>query len=186
MISPLKQDLIDLTRRIAIKRGTFKLAGGGTSDFYIDMRLITLHPQGAFTTGRLVFDIAVSVEPGLRAVAGPAVSGIPIASAVTVVSLQKNSPLFSLIVRSQAKDHGTMSLVEGMDNIPAPATIVLVDDVLTSGSSLMKAVDQVREAGYKVSHAVVLLNRMANGVENLAKKGIHVHSCMDLKDLGVL
>lgn len=182
---PMKQALVDLTRRIAIKHGKFKLAGGGTSDFYIDMRLVTLHPQGAFTAGRLVFDIAVSVEPGVRAVAGPAVSGIPIASAVTVVSLQKNSPIFGLIVRSQAKDHGTMSMIEGMENIPPPASVVIVDDVLTSGSSLVAAVDQIRDAGYRVNHAVVLLNRMANGVENLAQKGVQVHSCMDIKDLGV-
>lgn len=185
MNSPLKQELIKLTQSHAIKRGTFRLAGGGTSDFYIDMRLVTLHPQGAFTVGRMVFDIAVSVEPGVRAVAGPAVSGISIASAVTVVSLQKNSPLFGLIVRSKAKDHGTMSMIEGMDNIPPPASVVIVDDVLTSGSSLLAAVDQLRNAGYTVNNAVVLLNRMAGGVENLAQKGVQVHWCMEIKDLDI-
>ncbi len=182
---PLKQSLVDLSRRVAVRHGEFKLAGGGTSNFYVDMRLVTLHPQGAFTTGRLVFDLAVSVEPGTRAVAGPAVSGVPIVSAVTVASMHKNAPLFGMIVRSAAKDHGTMSLIEGADNVQRPGPVVLADDVLTSGSSLLKAVDRLRDAGYSVRHAVVLLDRGAGGTEALAQKGVTVHACMDLKDLGI-
>ena len=183
--TPMRQALIGLTKKIAVKRGKFKLAGGGTSDFYVDMRLVTLHPQGAFTVGRLVFDMAMNAEPGLRAVAGPAVSGVPITTAVTVISLQKNTPIFGLVTRPTAKDHGTMSPVEGGDNVPAGAPVVLVDDVLTSGSSLLKAVETLRDAGYRVSHAVVLLHRNGIGRDRLKDVGVTVHACMHPDDLGV-
>ena len=129
--------------------------------------------------------MALAAEPGVRAVAGPAVSGVPIATAVTVASLQRNTPIFGLVTRSQTKDHGRMALVEGADNVKPGVPVVLVDDVLTSGSSLVKAVDALRGAGYQVAHAVVLLDRGAGGRQRLAEMDVEVHGCMGLDDLGL-
>ncbi len=180
MDNPLKAELAKLIKKKAIIHGDFILSSGKRSSIYVDMRNITLHPYGAYIIGRLVFDLVVQLSPDVRAVAGPVFSGVPIATAVSILSFQKNLPIFALAVRDKAKEYGKQHIVEGSDNINKGDGVVIVDDVLTTGKSIINTSKTLLEQGFKVKGAVVLLDRRDD--ENTLKD-LEIKSVFHLKEL---
>lgn len=166
-----RRELLELLRERSFRRGTFTLASGRQSDFFIDCKQTVLTARGHLLVGEVMFDALASL-PGCEAVAGVALGGCPLASAVSLISEQRGQPLPALYVRKQTKDHGTKRLVEGDRALRAGLPVVLLEDVITTGGSTLKAVDSLRNAGANVAGVVVLVDRREGGAEALDGAGL--------------
>lgn len=156
-----RQLLLDLFCQLAYKEGDFVLSSGQRSSYYINGKQVTLHPQGALAIGRLLLS---QLPMDTEAVAGLTLGADPIVSAVSVVSALENRPIPALIVRKESKGHGTMAYIEG-PSLPEGAKVVVLEDVVTTGQSAMKAVERLREAGYSVEQVISLVDRQQGGAE---------------------
>lgn len=157
----LRKLLLDLCCQLAYREGDFVLSSGLRSNYYINGKQVTLHPQGALAVGRLLLSM---LPDNTQAVAGLTLGADPIVTAVSVVSAYENQPIPALIVRKEAKGHGTMAYIEG-PHLPAGAKVVVLEDVVTTGQSAMKAVSRLREAGYVVENVISLVDRQQGGAE---------------------
>jgi orotate phosphoribosyltransferase len=169
--------LLERLRRDAYRAGTFTLASGKTSDFFIDCKRVVLTAEGHVLVGESMlaaierFESGANVQP-IASVAGVALGGCPLASAVSLTSQLRGRPRDALYVRKEAKDHGTRALVEGVT--PEGARVALLEDVLTTGGSSRAAIDRLREAGLVVPLVVALVDRREGGVEALRAHGVDV------------
>ena len=157
----LRKLLLDLCCQLAYREGDFVLSSGLRSNYYINGKQVTLHPQGALAVGRLLLSM---LPDSTQAVAGLTLGADPIVTAVSVVSAYENQAIPALIVRKEAKGHGTMAYIEG-PHLPAGAKVVVLEDVVTTGQSAMKAVSRLREAGYIVDRVISLVDRQQGGAE---------------------
>ncbi|HEY9706916.1 MAG TPA: orotate phosphoribosyltransferase [Oculatellaceae cyanobacterium] len=156
-----RQLLLDLFCQLAYKEGDFVLSSGQRSSYYINGKQVTLHPQGALAIGRLLLS---QLPMDTEAVAGLTLGADPIVSAVSVVSALENRPIPALIVRKETKGYGTKAYIEG-PSLPEGAKVVVLEDVVTTGQSAMKAVERLREAGYSVEQVISLVDRQQGGAE---------------------
>ena len=125
----------------ALLQGEFTLASGRKSNRYFEGKKITMHPEGAYLVGKAIFDELA--EAGVDAVGGLANGAYPIATAVAMVSHLEGRPVSAFVVREEKKDHGAGRLVEG--HLPEGSRVVIVDDVITSGGSIIKAIKAVED-----------------------------------------
>lgn len=160
-LSTLRQQLLDYLCQLAYREGDFILSSGQPSSYYIDGKQISLHPQGALAIGRLLLSM---LPPDTEAVAGLTLGADPIVTAVSVVSVYENRPIPAFIVRKEAKGHGTRAYIEGPP-LTAGAKVVVLEDVVTTGASAMKAVNRLRDAGYSVEMAIALVDREQGAAE---------------------
>src|SRR4051812_17287568 len=151
--------LIDLLRELSFERRKVILASGRESDFFIDCKQTILTAEGHALVGELMFQ-ALDALPTCQAVAGVELGGCPLASAVSLVSFQKGHPLAALYVRKEQKDHGSKRLVEGDRAIVPGMPVVVLEDVITTGGSTLKAVEKLGQAGVKVVGVVALVDRL--------------------------
>src|SRR4028119_1349792 len=149
-LTSLRQLLLDLFCQLAYKEGDFVLSSGKSSSHYINGKQVTLHPQGALAVGRLLLS---HLPTDTDAVAGLTLGADPLVSAVRVVSAYENRPIPALIVRKESKGHGTMAYIEG-PSLPQGAKVVVLEDVVTTGQSAMKAVERLRAAGSTVERGM--------------------------------
>ncbi len=167
-----KQQLLAMLARISFRLGHFKLSSGGTSDYYIDCRTTTLNAEGGRLTGHAVLELleAHTIEAeavgGLTMGADPIVSNVATASAWRAIELAAtdlNAPLLhGFLVRKAEKTHGTGRRIEGF--VKPGSRVVIVDDVCTTGSSTITAIEAAREAGMVIAAVVCLVERQeANG-----------------------
>jgi orotate phosphoribosyltransferase len=174
-----RQSLLDLFCQLAYKEGDFVLSSGQRSSYYINGKPVTLHPQGALAIGRLL----LSVLPlDTDAVAGLTLGADPIVSAVSVVSALENRPIPALIIRKEAKGHGTKAYIEG-PTLPDGAKVVVLEDVVTTGQSAMKAVERLREAGYKVEQVIALVDRQQGGAEFYESVGLKFQTLFSITEI---
>ncbi len=174
-----RQLLLDLFCQLAYKEGDFVLSSGQRSSYYINGKQVTLHPQGALAVGRLLLSqLPIETE----AVAGLTLGADPIVSAVSVVSALENRPIPALIIRKEAKGHGTMAYIEG-PSLPAGAKVVVLEDVVTTGQSAMKAVERLREAGYSVEQVISIVDRQQGGAEFYQSVGLKFQTVFSIEDI---
>lgn len=160
-LSTLRQQLLDLFCQVAYKEGDFVLSSGQRSTYYINGKLVTLHPHGALAIGRILLSM---LPADTEAVAGLTLGADPIVSALSVVSAYQNRPIPALIIRKEAKGHGTKAYIEGPE-LPQGAKVVVLEDVVTTGGSALKAVGRLRDAGYVVEEVISLVDREQGGAE---------------------
>ncbi|MCK4306240.1 MAG: orotate phosphoribosyltransferase, partial [Candidatus Eisenbacteria sp.] len=160
--------LRDLIRQESLQFGSFRLASGGTSHFYLDLRKTTTHPEGAYLTATLILDRLTSDWPD--AAGGPSLGADPLAGALAILSHIHNKPLPTFIVRSGAKEHGLRRPVEG--HLDSGYRVVLLDDVITRGGSLVRAAEIVRQQGGNIAKVLTVLDREEGGSEILARAGL--------------
>ena len=173
--------VLELAQRSgALTFGEFKLSAGGTSPYYFDGRLITLHPEGAYRIATALMPILK--ECGAEAVAGPTLGADPIVSAVAVVSYQEGHPIPGLIVRKEAKQHGGKRAIEGP--LKKGARVAVVDDTCTTGSSLMMAIDAVEAAGCQVVKVISILDRHEGGSDEIRRRGYDFLSLLEADTSG--
>ena len=158
------------------------LASGRESDFYIDCRGVVLSAEGHFLVGQLLLETAREIEPKLDGVGGLTMGADPLASAVALTSWNQGRPVGAFLVRKEAKGHGTGQFCEGLQLLPPNARVVIVEDVITTGGSSLKAVERARAAGLQVSGVVALVDREEGGRENLEQAGLTVRSIFARRD----
>jgi orotate phosphoribosyltransferase len=163
-MSTAKQELLRLLARKSFRLGEFKLSSGGTSDYYIDCRLTTLDARGAQLVGEVFLDEIRSRGWQAAAIGGLTMGADPIVVAVAVTS----GTLNGFLVRKAEKQHGTGQRIEGFRE--KGARVVIVDDVCTTGSSTVQAVEAAREFGFEVVAAMCMVEREdARGRPNVEK-----------------
>ena len=174
-------ELVRTLTQKSLKRGRFVLSSGRVSDYYIDGKLTSMDPQGA----ALIADAILREVEGLPvdAFGGMDMGATPIVGAVALRSYYVGRPLPTFVVRKDVKRHGTMRLIEGP--LTPPARVVIIDDVVTTGDSILKAIDAVQEAGCEVLLALSVLDRSAGAAEALARRGIEYRPLATLRDLGI-
>jgi orotate phosphoribosyltransferase len=175
----LRDRLLDLLCEFAYREGDFVLSSGQQSSYYINCKPVTLHPEGALATGRLLFSM---LSADVDAVAGLTLGADPIVTAVSVVSALGDRPIPALIVRKEAKGHGTMAYIEG-PTLSEGANVVVLEDVVTTGKSAMQAVERLRGAGYKVDRILSLIDREQGGAEFYRSVGLDFEAVFTIKDL---
>lgn len=175
----LNQYLLNLLCQLAYKEGDFVLSSGQRSSYYINGKQVTLHPQGALAIGRILLSM-LPLET--QAVAGLTLGADPIVSAVSVVSAYENRPIPALIIRKEAKGHGTRAYIEG-PSLPEGAKVVVLEDVVTTGQSAMKAVDRLREAGYTVNQVISLVDRQQGGAELYQQAGLEFKAVYTIEEI---
>jgi orotate phosphoribosyltransferase len=178
-LTTLHQQLLDLFCQLAYQEGNFILSSGQNSSYYINGKQVTLHPQGALAIGRILLSM---LPRDTQAVAGLTLGADPIVSAVSVVSAYENLPIPALIIRKEAKGHGTMAYIEG-PNLPTGAKVVVLEDVVTTGKSAMKAVERLRDAGYIVDTVISLVDRLQGGSEFYQSVGLNFQAVFTITDL---
>ncbi len=178
-ITTLRHKLLDLLCQEAYKEGNFTLSSGQPSTYYINCKPVTLHPQGALATGRLLLSM---LPNNTQAVAGLTLGADPIVSAVSVVSAYENQPIPGLIIRKEAKGHGTQAYIEG-PILPAGADIVVLEDVVTTGQSAMKAVTRLRDAGYTVNRVISLVDRKQGGAEFYESQKLEFQAVFNIEEI---
>ena len=166
-----KVRLLELLRTRAFERKRVVLASGRESDFFIDCKQAVLSAEGHVVAGEAMLD-ALGGLPGCAAVAGVELGGCPLASAVALTSFTRGAPLDAVYVRKDAKDHGSRRLLEGSSRLPAGARVVLLEDVVTTGGSTLKAAEKLRDAGYEVPGVVALVDRLEGGREAIEGAGL--------------
>jgi orotate phosphoribosyltransferase len=144
----------------------FKLVSGGVSNFYFNCKPTMLDPEGKELIGRLIFAKIRNLEPD--GIGGLELGSVPVSSAVSLISQVEGQPIKEFIVRKEKKDHGIAAKVEG--EVFAGEKVVVVDDVITTGGSTIKAIEAVQQLGLEVIKVVVLVDREEmNGSQNIEK-----------------
>jgi orotate phosphoribosyltransferase len=166
-----REKLKKLLLEKSYREGTFTLTSGKTSDFYIDGKQTTLDAEGAYLCGHLLLDVIREIEEPISAVGGMTLGADPLVTAVSVVSYIEGSPIPAFIVRKEAKGHGTGNYLEGKSNLQPGSRVALVEDVVTTGGTLIKVIDRVKNAGFKVGLVATIVDREEGGAEALAAHG---------------
>jgi len=170
-----RQRLVALLRERSFERKKVILASGRESDFFIDCKQSVLTAEGHALAGELMFN-ALSEIPECDAVGGVELGGCPLASAVSLVSFQRGRPLPALYVRKARKDHGSAKLVEGDKALRPGLRVALLEDVITTGGSSLKAVEALKSAGAEVVGILALVDREEGGAETIRDAGLPLYS----------
>jgi orotate phosphoribosyltransferase len=166
-----RERLFELLRTRSFERKRVILASGRESDFFIDCKQAVLTAEGHALVGEAMLD-ALARLPPCDAVAGVELGGCPLASAVALTSFQRGRPLDAVYVRKDAKDHGSKRTLEGNTGLAGGARIVILEDVVTTGGSTLKAAAKLRDAHYEVAGVVALVDRLEGGHEAIEKDGL--------------
>lgn len=175
--------LLDLIRAEALQRGEFVLASGKKASYYLDCRNITLHPRGANVIAEGMLDAMQAAGPLPEAVGGMAIGADPITASIITLAGQRDLPLKGFMVRKEPKGHGMGRQVEGP--VRAGQRVVIVEDVITSGGSALKAVDAAREFGLEVERVIAIIDRLAGGEEAFREKGLELTTLTTIRDFGI-
>jgi orotate phosphoribosyltransferase len=176
------ESLLRLLAAQAYRHGQFTLASGRSSHHYVNCKPVSLSGVGLALLGRLLLE---QVEAEAVAVAGLTLGADPLVSAVAMRAALDGRQLDALIVRKQAKGHGTGAWLEG----PLPAAgsrITVLEDVVTSGGSSLQAVEQLRQAGYLVERVVTIVDRQEGGLEALQAAQLELRSLYLLEEVAAM
>ncbi len=173
--------LLDLLAARSVRRGTFTLSSGRQSDLYVDCRLTTMHPEGLSLIGPL--GLHAIAERGWHpdSVGGLTLGADPVSYAIAYASQLAGIPVRAFTVRKEAKTHGTGKLIEGPYS--EGDRVVVIEDVITTGGSALKAVDAVRAAGGIVVGVLAVVDREEGGREAIEATGVEVASLARAADL---
>ena len=156
------------------------LSSGRESDFYIDCKQTTLDAEGAVLCGRLFFEMLEKGE-WPEAVGGITLGADPIVTAVSLTSALRNRPIPAFIIRKEPKKHGTAQWVEGTRNLRPGMRVAIVEDVVTTGASTLRAIERAEESGLVVVRVLAIVDRNEGGAGPIAEKGYRLES-MFLKE----
>ena len=174
-----REELLQLLVKKSLKKGDFTLSSGQKSTYYIDGKLSTLDARGAFLVARIFLAMLADDVP--RAVGGLTLGADPIVGSMLALAGMEDLELKGFIVRKQAKEHGTQSLVEGP--LAKGDRVVVVEDVLTTGASSLKAIHAVREIGCVCDRVFGVVDREQGARENLKKEGCRAEAIFSVNEL---
>ncbi len=183
MFEKQKEELRKLLLHLSYEKREVILASGKKSDFYFDGKQTTLNAQGAVLVGLTLWELIQRSGRRVEAIGGPTLGADPIVSAVSVVSALKGKPISAFIVRKEPKKHGTAAWIEGVKNLRPGMQVALVEDVVTSGGSILKAAQKVEEAGYFVSLIATIVDREDGGAQKIQSMGYRFASLFTKSEL---
>lgn len=174
-----RDDLRKLIHELAVVRGRVVLSSGAEADFYVDLRLLTLHHAGAPLVGRVMLDLVEDWE--FDAVGGMTLGADPVATAMMHAARERGWTLDAFVVRKEGKAHGLQRQIEGPD--VAGRRVLAVEDTSTTGRSVLAAVEALRGAGATVVGTAVIVDRGAG--DAVRATGLDFRSAYTLTDLGL-
>ena len=173
-----REELRQILKSKSVKTGKFTLASGKESDLYVDCRVTTFDSRGAVLVGRVLHDL-LRQEEAKRGLQIGSLGGLTLGADPITLSVAMSSSLAgderlvqAFVVRKEAKGHGRGKRIEG--NFRPDEPVVVVDDVITTGDSTLKAIQAIEEEGGKVAFALILVDRQEGGRENIESKGYPV------------
>lgn len=171
-----ERQLFDIIRTRSFRRGKFRLASGRESELYFNLKPTMMSPRGALLSARAL--LARIWPENVDYVGGLEMGAVPVIAALAAISEAEGRPVKTYFVRKQPKGHGTMDMIEGLapGETLAGTRALVIDDVATSGGSILKAADTVRAADAQVDAALVLIDREEGAAEALAAQGVRLLS----------
>ena len=173
--------LIELVREKALKFGEFTLASGKRTTYYLDGKQITLESRGARLVAAGLLEQFGGDLPD--AVGGMAIGADPISAAVITTAAHRGQALKAFIVRKESKAHGTGNDIEGP--VLSGQTAIVVEDVVTTGASSLKAIERVEDFGLTVKGVIAVVDRLEGGVEAFAARGYSLTTLLTIRDFGI-
>jgi orotate phosphoribosyltransferase len=183
MIEIQKEKLRQILLKKSYEKREVTLASGKKSDFYIDCKQATLDAEGMVLVGFTLWDLIQKSGRRIEAIGGPTLGADPIVCAVSFVSQLKGNPIPAFIVRKEPKKHGTKNWIEGEKNLKPGMQVALVEDVITTGESLLKAASRVEAAGFHISLICALVDREEGGAERIQEHGYRLASLFTKTEL---
>jgi len=177
-----KSRLLDLLRQLSFERRKVILASGKESDFYVDCKRTALTAEGHVLVGRCLFALLREIKPLVRGVGGLTLGADPIASAVSLTSFLEGEPVDAFIVRKEPKGHGTGQWIEGRKTIPDGSRVVVLEDVVTTGGSALKAIERCRSENLVPVACLALVDRLEGGREAIEAAGVPLTALFTRKD----
>ena len=174
-----KKELYNILKSQAFFLGKVILSSGKESDYYLDARRVTLSSAGAYYCAKVMLECLKGEK--FDAIGGPTLGADPILGALNVLSFQAGQSLNTFIVRKAPKPHGRQQQLEGPD-LPANATVVLVDDVATTGKAFLESLDVLDKMGVKAPLALCIIDREEGAKDALAKRGCRLVSLFTAKE----
>lgn len=176
------RELLAFLKEKALQFGNFTLTSGKTSSYYFDGKQITLNPKGAFLLGKII--IHKIKDDNIQALGGLTIGADPIVGAVAALAYPMELDIKTFIVRKETKKHGKQRLIEGPVLNPGDR-VVIVEDVITTGGSVLKAVEAVKNEGCDVVKVIPLVDRLEGGTEKIEGMGIKVDPVFTARDFGI-
>ena len=176
-----RQALLDLIKQQALKFGDFTLASGKQASFYLDCRQVTLDARGAQLIGAGMLELLAADMPDL--VGGMAIGADPITASILTLAGIQGIPLRGVMVRKEPKGHGLGKHVEGP--FQAGERLVIVEDVVTTGGSSLKAIEHCEAVGLKVDRVLAIIDRLEGGRAVFAARGYELTTLFTIKDFGI-
>jgi len=177
-----KKRLLRILKNLSYEEGDFTLASGKKSTFYVDCKETTLNPEGMYLVGHLMYN-KVRQIPDAEAVGGVSIGGDPLVCATVMVSYAAGDPIPGFFIRKEPKGHGRNLWIEGGKNLRKGMNVVILEDVVTTGGSSLKAIEIAEKEGLTVKGLVVLLDRLEGGREVIESKGYAYKYIVTLNDL---
>ncbi len=174
--------LLQILKKLSYEEGEFILKSGKKSTFYIDARETALNPEGMHLTGNIMYRMVREI-PGVEAVGGVSVGADPLVCAVVLSSYNLKDNLAGFFIRKEPKGHGKNLWIEGEKNLRKGMNVVILEDVVTTGGSSLRAVEITESEGYTVEGIIALLDRLEGGKEAIESKGYIFKSIFKLNDL---
>jgi orotate phosphoribosyltransferase len=174
--------LLELLRQLSFERRQVILASGRESDFYIDCKRTALTAEGHVLIGRCLLAEVLQVQPPVRGVGGLTLGADPIASAIALTSFLEGHPVDAFIVRKEPKGHGTGQWIEGRKTIPDGSRVIVLEDVVTTGGSALKAIERCRAEQLEVVACLALVDRLEGGRQAIEATGVPLRTVFSRKD----
>jgi orotate phosphoribosyltransferase len=180
-VNDLRVKLARHLMALSYVQGEVTLTSGRKSDYYFDCKQTALHPEGGYLIGKLF--LSMLKDSDARGVAGMTLGADPLVAAVSVLSYLEGRPLSAMIIRKASKGHGTDQYLEGLKNFQKGDTVALLEDVVTTGGTLITSAKRLRAAGFNVGAVLCVLDREEGGLERLAEAGLTLQSIFTRNEL---
>ncbi|MBU1086442.1 MAG: orotate phosphoribosyltransferase [Candidatus Omnitrophica bacterium] len=177
-----KKQLLSILKNLSFKKQHVILASGKTSDYYFDGRISSLSSQGAYLMAKIILDMIKNDK--ITAIGGLTLGADPIIGATVAISCKTGTPINGFIVRKNEKKHGMQKIIEGPE-LKKSSKVLIIDDVVTTGSSTIQAIEAVKKIGCKISRVIAIVDRCEGATENIAKTGCKLESIFTIEDFNI-
>lgn len=184
-IDEIRLTVLNAIKTLCYEKKEFTLVSGRKSDFYIDLRRISFDGDYLYYIGRMLYEelMVFKSKSAFDVIAGVPVGGIPLISSILINSFLDGNTLKSVVIRKEKKGYGKGNMIEPVQFLHKDAKILIVEDVVTTGGSILKAVESARNEGYIVKNTICIVDREEGGKENLKKNGIDLISLFTKADV---
>ncbi len=177
----MRESLRHLLMQRSVARGRFVLSSGKTSNYYVDCRKTTIHPEGAWLIGKMLEPIVAEHRPTIDSVGGLTLGADPLSLAIAIQSQSSGHPIRCFTVRKAAKEHGRGKRIEG--SFELGDHVLVLEDVVTTGASALLAVEALQEAGAHIEGVLALVDREEGGRRRIEDAGLSLTSVFAISEL---